>query len=62
MIEFTDDTRAFSVTETAEILDLDPLTVRKYLKEERLHGDKYKGRVYIHEEEIERFKKERNCR
>lgn len=62
MIEYTDNTRAFSVTETAQILDLDPTTIRKYLKDGRLHGDKYKGKVYIAEAEILTLKKERERR
>lgn len=62
VIEFTDDTRAFSVTETAQILDLDPTTIRKYLKDGRLHGEKIKSRIYIDEAEIERFKEEREHR
>ena len=59
VIEFTDNTRAFTVTETAQILKLDPTTVRKYLKEGQLHGEKIKARIYIDEAEIERFKEER---
>ena len=59
MIEFTDDTRAFNITETAQILELDPTTIRKYLRDGLLHGEKIKSRVYIDEAEIGRFKQER---
>lgn len=62
VIEYTDNTRAFSVTETAQILDLDPTTIRKYLRDGRLHGEKYKSKIYIDEAEIERFKEERERR
>lgn len=62
VIEYTDNTRAFSVTETAQILDLDPTTIRKYLRDGRLHGEKYKSKIYIDEAEIKRFKKERERR
>lgn len=62
VIEYTDNTRAFSVTETAQILDLDPTTIRKYLKDGRLHGEKHKSRIYIDEAEIKRFKEERERR
>ena len=62
MIEFTDNTRAFTVTETAQILELSPVTIRKYLSEGRIHGEKIKARIYIDEAEIERFKEEREHR
>ena len=62
MIEFTDNTRAFTVTETAQLLELAPYTVRRYLKEAKIHGEKLKGRIYIDEAEIERFKEERERR
>ena len=62
VIEFTDNTRALSVTESAQFLQLDPTTVRKYLKDGKLHGEKIKGRVYINEAEIMTFKKERGHR
>ena len=59
VIEFTDNTRAFTVTETAQILNLTPPTIRSFLRDGQLHGEKLKGRVYIDEAEIERFKEER---
>ncbi len=59
MIEFTDNTRAFTVTETAQILKLSPPTIRAFLKDGQLHGEKIKARIYIDEAEIERFKEER---
>lgn len=62
VIEFTDNTRAFTVTETAQLLELAPYTVRRYLKEEKIHGEKLKGRIYIDEAEIKRFKEERERR
>ena len=54
MIEFTDNTRAFDVIETAQKLDVTPQTVRSYEKEGRLEGQKIKGKLYIFEE-IERL-------
>lgn len=55
VIEFTDNTRAFDVIETAQKLDVTPQTVRSYEKEGRLEGQKIKGKLYIFEESIERL-------
>ena len=60
LIEFTDNTRAYTLIETAEKLGVVVPTVRLYLKEGTLVGMKYKRQVYIHEEEIERFLEERS--
>ena len=62
MIEFTDNTRAYDVIESAKILGVVPATVRYYLREEKLHGQMIKTKLYIHEEEIERFLRERSTK
>lgn len=56
MIEFTDNTRAYTVSETAMILDYAPNTVRYLIRHGSLQGEKHGRRLYIHEEEIARFK------
>jgi len=58
MIEFTDNTRAYTVIETAQILKRSLITVRKYLRDGKLHGEMLKHKIYIDETEIERFIKE----
>lgn len=65
MIVFTDETKAFDVIESAQILGLTPTSVRRYLADGRLHGEKLKSefgkkpKVYITMDEIKRFIKAR---
>ena len=65
MIVFTDDTKAYDIIETAQILGLTPTSVRKYLYDGKLHGEKLKAesgkksKVYISHDEIKRFIKAR---
>lgn len=62
MIVFTDETRAFTVVESAKILGVAVPTLRKYLVDGLIHGEKLKSdrsRIYIAEEELQRFIKER---
>ena len=65
MIVFTDETKAFDVIESAQILGLTPTSVRRYLSDGRLHGEKLKSefgkkpKVYISMDEIKRFIKAR---
>lgn len=65
MIVFTDDTRAYDIIETAQILGMTPNSVRKCLYAGRLHGEKLKGesakkqKIYISKDEIDRFIKAR---
>ena len=65
MIVFTDETKAFDVIESAQILGLTPTSVRRYLADGRLHGEKLnsefgkKPKVYITMDEIDRFIKAR---
>lgn len=65
MIVFTDETKAFDIIESAQILGLTPNSVRRYLYEGKLHGEKLKGetgkkqKIYISMDEIKRFIKER---
>lgn len=65
MIVFTDDTKAYDVTESAQILGVTPNTVRRYLYEGKIHGEKLKSefgkkpKVFISMDEIKRFIKAR---
>ena len=65
MIVFTDDAKAYDVIESAQILGLTPTSVRRYLADGRLHGEKLKSefgkkpKVYITMDEIKRFIKAR---
>ena len=59
MIEFTDDTRAYDLLETAKMLGVVVPTLRKYLKDGLIYGEKYGQKIYIHEDEIRRFIQER---
>ena len=62
MIMFTDDTKAYDVIETAQILGLAVGTVRLYLSQGKIHGERVKeakSKVYITQDEIKRFIKER---
>ncbi len=58
MIEFTDNTRAFDLLESAQMIGIVVPTLRKYLKDGLIHGEKIGRRIYINEEELERFMKE----
>ena len=62
MIEFTDNTHAYDVIETADLLGVVPATVRHYLREGKIVGQMIKTKLYIHEEEIERFLRERSTK
>lgn len=62
MIEFTDNTRAYDVIESAKLLGVVPNTLRGYLKDGKINGQMYKTKIYIHEEEIERFLRERSTK
>lgn len=62
MIEYTDNTHAYDVTESAKLLGVVPATVRYYLREGKISGQMYKTKIYIHEEEIERFLRERSTK
>lgn len=62
MIEFTDNTHAYNIIESADLLGVVPGTVRKYLADGKIVGQKYKSKIYIHEEEIERFLRERSTK
>ena len=65
MIVFTDDTKAYDIIESAQILGLTPNSVRRYLYDGRLHGEKLKSdsgkkaKIYISMDEIKRFIKAR---
>lgn len=59
MIEFTDDTRAFDLLESAEMLGVVVPTLRKYLRDGLIYGEKIGQKVYIDEEELQRFIEER---
>lgn len=65
MIVFTDGTKAYDITESAQILGVIPNSVRRYLYDGKLHGEKLKSdhnkkpKVFISQEEIDRFIKER---
>lgn len=65
MIVFTDDTRAYDIIESAQILGLTPNTVRRYLADGKIHGEKLKSefgkksKVYISMDEIKWFIKAR---
>jgi predicted transcriptional regulator len=62
MIMFTNETKAYDVIETAQILGLAVGTVRLYLSQGKLHGERVKeerSKVYITQDEIRRFIKER---
>lgn len=62
MIVFTDNTKAFDVIETAQILGVAVSTMRKYLSDGLIHGERIKeakSKVYITQDEIKRFVKER---
>ena len=65
MIVFTDGTKAYDITESAQILGVIPNSVRRYLYDGKLHGEKLKSefgkkpKVYITMDEIKRFIKAR---
>ena len=65
MIVFTDETKAYDVIESAQILGVTPNSVRRYLYDGKLHGEKLKSdhnkkpKVYISMDEIKRFIKAR---
>lgn len=62
MIEFTDNTRAFDLLESAQMIGVVVPTLRKYLREGKIHGEPINRKIYINEAEIERFKKERSAK
>lgn len=61
MIVFTDDTKAYDIIESAQILGLTVNTLRKYIADGKLHGEKLKSefgkkpKIFISQEEIKRF-------
>ena len=62
MIMFTDKTKAYDVIESAQILGVAVGTLRKYLSDGLIHGERIKeakSKVYITQDEIKRFIKER---
>lgn len=59
MIEFTDNTKAYTIYEAAEILNFTPISIRYFLKHGELHSEKYGRNTYIHEDELRRFINER---
>ena len=62
MIEFTDNTRAFDLLESAQMIGVVVPTLRKYLREGKIHGQTVDRKIYIDEVEIKRFKEERERR
>lgn len=62
MIEFTDNTRAFDLLESAQMIGVVVPTLRKYLKEGKISGEIIKRKIYINEAEIKRFMEERELR
>lgn len=62
MIEFTDNTRAFDLLESAQMIGVVVPTLRKYLREGKIHGQTVDRKIYIDEAEIKRFKEERERR
>ena len=62
VIEFTDNTRAFDLLESAQMIGVVVPTLRKYLREGKIHGQTVDRKIYIDEAEIKRFKEERKRR
>lgn len=62
VIEFTDNTRAFDLLESAQMIGVVVPTLRKYLREGKIHGQTVDRKIYIDEAEIKRFKEERERR
>lgn len=62
VIEYTDNTRAFDLLESAQMIGVVVPTLRKYLREGKIHGQTVDRRIYIDEAEIKRFKEERERR
>lgn len=51
-------TTLLSIKQVAFILKVHPLTVRRYIKEKKLHGVKIGGNIRVTEEDLEKFHNE----
>ena len=54
------DITLYSVTELSQKLNVTPATIWKYLKQERLKGQKRMGRWFISDEDLKEFFKDSN--